>query len=54
MVTTQARAGTGAGAGDRGIQGEADGVKDARLAGAGGAMDQEKTRGGEGVEIDSF
>ena len=52
MVTAQAGPGAGPRAGDGGIQGEADGIQDARLASAGGAVDEEQTGRRERVEID--
>jgi hypothetical protein len=44
MVASQAGPRAGSGAGNGGIQGETDGVQDACLASAGGAVDQEQTR----------
>ncbi len=52
VVAAQGRAGALAGAGDRSVEGEADGVQDGGLARAGGPVEEEEAGGGEGVEVD--
>ncbi len=52
VVAAQGGAGALPGAGDGPVQGEADGVQDGGLARSGGAVEQEKPGGGEGVEVD--
>ncbi len=54
VVAAQSGAAALAGAGDAVVEGVADGVEDGGLAGAGGAVQQEQSGGGEFVEVDAL
>ncbi len=54
VVAAQPAPGPAAAAGHGAVQGEADRVQDAGLAGARGARQQEETTGGERVEVDAL